>query len=176
MPVLAFVPPPHWDRADEETRAAFAELKEALGDRCDEIPLPAVFDQANGLRETVQLAELSKSYYTYERRGRDRLSPNLQRAIDTGKAVLARDYLSALDARPILNAALDEIFDRYDAILTAAAPAAPPMAEEGTGDPIFNGLWRFAACRRSRFRSWRLNRVSRWAYNWSAVEAKTEGS
>ena len=142
-PVLAFSPPPHWDHADEVTHAAFAELREALAGQCDEIPLPPVFDQGNGLRETVQLAELAKSLFSYERRGRDQLSPGMQKAIDAGKTTLARDYLSALDARAVFNAALDEIFDRYDAILTAAAPSPPPLAEEGTGDPIYNGLWTF---------------------------------
>lgn len=142
-PVFAFSPPPHWDRADDETRAAFSELREALDGQCDEIPLPPVFEQANGLRETVQMAELAKALYSYERRGWDQLSSGMRKAIETGRATLARDYLSALDARPIFNAALDEIFERYDAIITAATPAPPPLAEEGTGDPIYNGLWTF---------------------------------
>ena len=143
-PAIAFVPPPGWeDFASEETRAAFAELRDALGDACDEVALPEAFAQQNRLREQVQLAELAKSFYTYENRGRDRLSEQLRNAIDAGKSVLARDYLAALDWRAIYNSALDAIFDRFDVIMTAAAPGPAPLFEEGTGNPVFNGLWTF---------------------------------
>src|SRR5690606_16878427 len=39
-PLLAFVKTPLWERADEDTRAAFAELVDALGGRVVEVPLP----------------------------------------------------------------------------------------------------------------------------------------
>jgi Asp-tRNA(Asn)/Glu-tRNA(Gln) amidotransferase A subunit family amidase len=39
-PMLAFVKGPAWDRATEETKAAFAELAGALGDRIVEVPMP----------------------------------------------------------------------------------------------------------------------------------------
>jgi Asp-tRNA(Asn)/Glu-tRNA(Gln) amidotransferase A subunit family amidase len=143
-PAIAFVPPAGWEElASEETRAAFAELRGALGDACDEVELPEVFAQQNRLREQVQFAELAKSYYTYENRGRDQLSEQLRNAIDAGKSILARDYLAALDWRAIYNSALDAIFDRFDVIMTAAAPGPAPLFEAGTGNPVFNGLWTF---------------------------------
>jgi Asp-tRNA(Asn)/Glu-tRNA(Gln) amidotransferase A subunit family amidase len=39
-PMLAFVNGPAWERATEETQAAFAELAGALGDRSVEVPMP----------------------------------------------------------------------------------------------------------------------------------------
>lgn len=142
-PDIAFLTPPDWDQADQETHAAFAELRTVLGDLCDDVELPEAFAQSNGLRERVQLAELAKSFHPYERRGRDQLSPGLLSALDEGKRVLARDYLAALDWQRIYNAVLDEIFNRFDVILTAAAPGPAPRFEHGTGSPIFNGLWTF---------------------------------
>jgi aspartyl-tRNA(Asn)/glutamyl-tRNA(Gln) amidotransferase subunit A len=142
-PAIAFVAPPDWDQADEQTRAAFVELRSELGGLCEEVELPAPFAQSNSLRERVQLAELAKSYHTYERRAREQLSPGLQRALDEGKDVLARDYLAALDWQRIYNAALDEIFDRFDVILTAAATGPAPAGHDSTGSPVFNGLWTF---------------------------------
>lgn len=143
-PAIAFVPPPGWEEfASDETRAGFAELCDALGDACDEVALPEAFAQQNRLREQVQLAELAKSLYTYESRGRDQLSQEMRNAFDAGKAILARDYLAALDWREIYNSALDAIFDRFDVIMTAAAPGPAPLVGEGTGNPIFNGLWTF---------------------------------
>ena len=142
-PALAFIRQPAWDGADQDTRDGFAELTEALGDICAEVELPPPFAEAGALRERVNFAEMAKSYYTYEKRGRDRLSPQILAAIDAGKQVLARDYLSALDWPEVLNSGLDEIFDRFDAIVTPAAPGAAPAGLDSTGSPAFNGLWTF---------------------------------
>jgi Asp-tRNA(Asn)/Glu-tRNA(Gln) amidotransferase A subunit family amidase len=143
-PALAFIPPPGWDEtATDETKAGFAELTATLGDPCDTVPLPPAFTEAPAYQQTIQLAELSKTFFAYEKRGRDQLSQKLRDAIDRGKAIPARDYLAALDWRSILNAALEAIFERYDAIVTAAAPGPAPAGLESTGSPIFNGLWTF---------------------------------
>ena len=72
------------------------------------------------------------------------MSPTLQEAMDEGKAVLARDYIAALDWRGIMNAALAPVFDRCDAILCPAAPGPAPEGLGSTGDAIFNGLWTLA--------------------------------
>jgi aspartyl-tRNA(Asn)/glutamyl-tRNA(Gln) amidotransferase subunit A len=58
-----------------------------------------------------------------------------------GQDIPARDYISALDWRDILNSALDEIFDRCDAIVTPATPGTAPEGLASTGTAIFNGLW-----------------------------------
>jgi Asp-tRNA(Asn)/Glu-tRNA(Gln) amidotransferase A subunit family amidase len=61
--------------------------------------------------------------------------------IEDGLEVTAVDYLTALDWRESLNNGLDQLFDRYDAIVTPAAPGEAPRGLEATGNPIFNGLW-----------------------------------
>ena len=65
----------------------------------------------------------------------------MKAAMDEGKATLARDYIAALDWREVLNAGLDEIFERCDAILTPATTGPAPAGLESTGTAIFNGLW-----------------------------------
>ncbi len=77
----------------------------------------------------------------YEARGRDRLSRQMQEAIAAGREVKAHDYLAAAAWIEVLNAGLDEIFKRYDAILTPAAPGVAPKGLESTGDPAFCTLW-----------------------------------
>lgn len=143
-PMFAFVRPPQFDEvADEETVMAFGEITGMLGDQCFETPLPKAFDDANALRARINFAEMAKDYYGYEKRGRDQLSPEIREAIDKGNDVTARDYLAALDWRKVLNAGLDEVFNRCDAIITPAAPGAAPANLNTTGNPIFNGLWTF---------------------------------
>ncbi len=140
-PMFAFVRPPGWADAEEQTKLALQEVCTLLGEQCFEAPLPNAFDEADAVRQRIQFAEMAKCFYGYERRGREALSEPMRAALDRGKAILARDYIAALDWREVLNAGLEAIFERCDAILTAAAPGPAPRGLESTGNPIFNGLW-----------------------------------
>ncbi|MDZ4094160.1 MAG: amidase [Paracoccaceae bacterium] len=140
-PMFAFLRPPHYDTADDQTDLAFAELADLLGDQCFEARLPKAFDEAATIRQRINFAEMAKCYFGLERRGRDLMSAVLASAMDEGKATLARDYIAALDWRALLNAGLNEIFDRCDVILTPATQGAAPLGLESTGSAIFNGVW-----------------------------------
>jgi aspartyl-tRNA(Asn)/glutamyl-tRNA(Gln) amidotransferase subunit A len=143
-PTFAFVRPPQFEEvADEETMTAFQEITGMLGDQCFEAPLPKAFDDAAALRARINFAEMAKDYYAYEKRGRDKLSPEILEAIDQGNDIKARDYLAALDWRKVLNSGLEEVFKRCDAIITPSAPGPAPANLQTTGNPIFNGLWTF---------------------------------
>ena len=180
-PTFAFVRTPWWERTDEDTRAAFAELTEMLGERCFEAGLPDRFAEAASVRERINLAEMSRHYHGYGERdeagaraggdpdgvesdgdgdgdgtgggskgdagdgdgeeGRAALSPLMRETLARGRRISAHDYLAALDWPSVLNAGLDALFDRCDAILTPAAPGAAPEGLGSTGEAIFNGLW-----------------------------------
>ena len=142
-PALAFVRQPAWDTADPDMQAGFAELAEALGENCDEVDLPSHFGEAMKLCELVQMTELAKSFDHYARRGRDQLSPVMRQTMDDGNRVLAHDYLVALDWPRLLNDALEGVFERFDAIVTPAAPGPAPEGLEWTGSAAFNGIWTF---------------------------------
>ncbi|MDO8881508.1 MAG: amidase [Pseudotabrizicola sp.] len=142
-PMFAFVRPPGWNEADPQMRAAVEEVAALLGEQCFEADLPGLGEVA-AIRQRINFAEMAKCYYGIERRGRDQMSDVLRAAMDEGKAVLARDYLAALDWRTLLNAALNPLFERCDAILCPAAPGPAPEGLEYTGSAIFNGLWTLA--------------------------------
>jgi Asp-tRNA(Asn)/Glu-tRNA(Gln) amidotransferase A subunit family amidase len=130
--------------AHPDMLAAMDELSGVLGEQCFDVPLPGLFVEAEAQRRRVNFAEMAKCYYALERRGRAQMSPLLTAAIDEGKAVMARDYIAALDWRDLLNGALSEVFDRCDAIICPAAPGPAPAGLESTGNSIFNGVWTFA--------------------------------
>lgn len=142
-PMFGLVRPPGWDAADPQMTAALEELAEVLGEQCFEVPFGG-FEDVAAARQRINFAEMSKCYYGLERRGRDQMSDVLKAAMDEGKAVLARDYIAALDWRDLMNAALDRVFDRCDAILCPSAPGPAPKGLEHTGSAIFNGLWTLA--------------------------------
>jgi Asp-tRNA(Asn)/Glu-tRNA(Gln) amidotransferase A subunit family amidase len=87
------------------------------------------------------VAGFARNLRSYYARGRDRLSEVMRAAIEEGMRVTAVDYLAALDWREALNSGLEPLFDRYDAIVTPAAPGEAPRGLDSTGNPIFNGLW-----------------------------------
>ncbi|WP_322890500.1 MULTISPECIES: amidase [unclassified Yoonia] len=141
-PTLAVLSQMPGDTAPSEDMAlAMQELAGLLGENAFALILPQLFDEASEIRERINFAEMAKCYYAYERRGRHQLSDLTLAAIDAGKAVLARDYIAALDWPKLLNAALDEIFDRCDAIICPATPTSAPAGLSSTGSAVYNGLW-----------------------------------
>lgn len=140
-PVFAFVKTPVWDQASDDCREAFAELADVLGAQCDEVKLPGPFDGAHAVHRTIMLADLAKNFAGYYRRGAEKLSDILREMIEEGQSTLAVDYNVAVDWIDLLNAGLDEVFSRYDAILTPAAPGEAPAGLNATGDPAFCTLW-----------------------------------
>ena len=144
-PTFALVMPPGFEAlADDDTRAAMAELAATLGEAAFAASLPALYDEAAAVRERINVAEMAKFYYRYERDGWDALSEETRAAMTRGKAIPARDYIAALDWPDILHAGLAEIFDRCDAILTPATPGPAPEGLGSTGSAAFNGLWTLA--------------------------------
>lgn len=140
-PDLAFVRGPAWDEAAPETKAAFAELEEVLGDAMAGVDLPDIFQEAAPAHRRLVTAGMARNLRRYCESGWDALSETMQATIEEGRTVTAVDYLSALDWRDVLGAGLDRIFERYDAILTPAATGEAPLGLGSTGSPAFSVLW-----------------------------------
>jgi Asp-tRNA(Asn)/Glu-tRNA(Gln) amidotransferase A subunit family amidase len=141
-PRFAFVRSPVWDKAEEEVRGGFAELVEALGDCIEEVDLPEPFAHAHAWHRAINMAEMAKNYARYYERDPSLLSDRLRGMIEEGQRVSAVDYLQALSGIPILNDLLERLFDRYDALVTPAAPGEAPLGE-ATGDPAFCTIWTY---------------------------------
>lgn len=140
-PRIAFVKQPAWPQAEESTKEAFAELVEALGGQCDEIALPDIFANGTAAQQTLMLTGMARNFAPYYERGGDRLSERARAAVEEGRAITALDYLEARDWREALNAGLDTLWERYDAIVTPAAAGEAPVGLGSTGDPAFCRLW-----------------------------------
>jgi Asp-tRNA(Asn)/Glu-tRNA(Gln) amidotransferase A subunit family amidase len=141
-PMLAFVRTPHWERADEETKGAFAELIEHLGDRVEEVELFPSAAEAWQWHRTIMEAEMAANLELEWEKGRDRLSESLREQLDRGREVRAFDYQRAVARiRPMYESFVELFEQRYDAILTPAAPGTAPKDLTSTGDPSFCTLW-----------------------------------
>ncbi len=144
-PRFAFVKTPVWPLAEEATKEAFVKLAKDLGGECEELSLPAEFDQAVPLHRTIMMAEMALNYGRYYERGKEALSPVAQKAVEEGRAVSAVDYARALRTREALYRRLAELLAPYDAIITPSATGAAPRGLDTTGNPVFCTLWTFLA-------------------------------
>jgi Asp-tRNA(Asn)/Glu-tRNA(Gln) amidotransferase A subunit family amidase len=143
-PQFAFVRSPVWDKAEPETQEAFAALAEDLGERCEAVDLPPAFAESQDLLVMLMTAGFAHRLGGYHDRGKEQLSDQMRRAIESGRQVAAHEYLRAVDRIDLMNVALEQIFSRYDAILTPAAPGVAPIGLTSTGDPVFCSTWQLA--------------------------------
>jgi len=141
-PTLAFVKTPRWESADADTKEAYAELIEALGDRVEEVELfPSAADIWD-IQKTIMEAEMAANLEPLWRSGKDQLSERLRGLIDRGCETRAIDYQRALRRLPAMRESFDELFmERYDAILTPPALGTAPKGLAATGDPVFCIPW-----------------------------------
>jgi len=141
-PMLAFIKTPHWERADADSKEAFGELVEALGERVEEVGL---FPSAASLwdwHKTIMDAEMAANLEPLWVQGKEKLSERLRALIERGREIKAVDYQRALRSLAPVSDSLDELFmERYDAILTPAALGTAPKGLGATGDPAFCIPW-----------------------------------
>lgn len=142
-PRFAFVRSPAWEHGEPVIREAFAELVEALGEAVAEVELGASFAGAFEMHRTIMEVEMAHNLHRDYDKGGDRLSAVLRQQIERGRARAAVDYAAAVAGIPSFNAALDPIFDEFDAIVTPAAPGEAPHGLKSTGNPIFCTLWTY---------------------------------
>lgn len=141
-PMIGFVKTPHWDKASEETKQGFAELVEALGGQVEEVELGPSSTAAWDWHKTIMEADMAASFEREWEKGRSKLSAPLRALIERGREVKAVDYQRATRGTRLIVDSLDELFtERYDALLTPAAPGSAPKGLGSTGDPAFCSLW-----------------------------------
>jgi Asp-tRNA(Asn)/Glu-tRNA(Gln) amidotransferase A subunit family amidase len=141
-PRFAFVRAPAWKLIEPVMDEAFAELIDAMGEAVTEIELGSSFDNAIDLHRTVMEVDMAHNLHRDYEKGGDQLSEALRAAIERGRGVPAVEYLRAVAATATLNAALDDVFNEYDALITPSAPGEAPKGLP-TGNPAFCSTWTY---------------------------------
>ena len=142
VPVFAFIKTPIWERADDDTKEGFAEIIEHLGAQVEEVELFPSAQKAWQWHQTIMSAEMAANLEHEWKENADNLSEPLRVQIERGREVRAVEYQRALRQIAPIHESFVELFEqRYDAILTPAAPSAAPKGITDTGDPSFCTLW-----------------------------------
>jgi Asp-tRNA(Asn)/Glu-tRNA(Gln) amidotransferase A subunit family amidase len=142
-PRFAFVRSPAWEQAEPATQEGFSELVGVLGEQAAETELGSGFERAIDFHRTVMEVEMAHNLHRDYERGAALLSERLRKLIERGRGYSAIEYLRATAAIAPLNAALDAVFDEFDAILTPAAPGEAPRGLDSTGNPVFCTTWTY---------------------------------
>ena len=139
-PRLVFLHTPFWDRAAPATRDAFGELLGALNQDIQVIELGA--DYADAPEALRRLLGCDLAFALAGRaQAPSSIDGRLADLLEEGRALSALSYRTALQTGRNYAAALAELFEDFDAIVT---PAAPGEANEVGGDAPstdFSALW-----------------------------------
>lgn len=142
-PKFAFIAPPDWQqKAPDDAKAAFGELLTVLGDQADDVTLPSIYDECISMHRVIMAVEMSRYLARYGEADAP-ISKHLEDIIAEGKAILAHEYLAARDWQGVLLSGIEEILERYDAILTPSTFGEAPATLEHTGDAAACSLWSF---------------------------------
>jgi Asp-tRNA(Asn)/Glu-tRNA(Gln) amidotransferase A subunit family amidase len=140
-PRFAFVRTPVWDKADPDTREAFEELANELGDACFTHDLPEHYAEAWPAHRAVMAADMAHNLGKLADQGRGTVSQQFQELIAEGRGVTATRYLDALALARALRGPIEELFQQEcTAIITPATAGVAPKGD-ATGDPVFCSLW-----------------------------------
>ena len=139
-PRLAFVEGPAWNAGEPAMVERLHAFVRELGPLCQPLTLPAIVADSAAATHTIGRVGIANHYRVYYERGREQLSDWMRGAIEEGMRMAEADHGAALEKQRAIGDAVDSVFDRFDALVTPAAPGeAPPIAT--TGNPAFNSLW-----------------------------------
>ncbi|ADE39955.1 amidase [Candidatus Puniceispirillum marinum] len=91
--------------------------------------------------KTVMAFEVARARIFEYSRHHDQLSPAFADLVETGLNITRTTYETALLARNQAGQTLARIFQKYDALMTPAAPSSAPAGIAATGDPLFSRMW-----------------------------------
>lgn len=142
-PKFLFVKTPFWDQVDPQAQEAFETLVEALGERVSTFDFPDLTNAAVKNHRLIADAEFAAAMDEHMQHSSEQVDPKTRDIVARGREVKAVDYLKAKRAIEPTVVGLDEIFERFDAILTPASLGPAPKGLESTGDSIMNVLWSY---------------------------------
>jgi Asp-tRNA(Asn)/Glu-tRNA(Gln) amidotransferase A subunit family amidase len=136
-----------YDHADTETRVsldACASKLAASGFEVEEVTLPAVFELAQPILRMIVRTEAASIHEDLFRKAPETYGPKLRTLIETGLLMDGVSYLRARRLRRQYQQSMATLFDRFDVLMTPAAPGTAPEGIGSTGDPVMNGPWTLA--------------------------------
>ena len=106
-----------------------------------EITLPESFDNALQNHEIIMNGGIYSSLKKVYKEDKENLHAYTINRIQNGLNLNASDYVDAIENAKKMKFDLSTIFEKFDAIITPAAPGEAPRDLSTTGNAMFNGYW-----------------------------------
>jgi Asp-tRNA(Asn)/Glu-tRNA(Gln) amidotransferase A subunit family amidase len=116
-------------------------VAERAGASVRALALPAISGEAWRIHPVVQDFEACQAMAWEYRANYDVMPPLLRRRLDESIGITSAEYDDARVIADRARAALADVFNDVDALLTFSAPGVAPKGLASTGDPSFNRLW-----------------------------------
>ncbi|KAK3366745.1 amidase signature domain-containing protein [Lasiosphaeria ovina] len=146
---VGFVKSPFWLSAGPGTIAAMAKAAEILrrhGVAVEDVEFPDAFSDATTLRrmfDVVFAADAGAAFYKdyLMDTSRTMLDPAIRAFVDEAPKLSRADVRQAFDYYAALRPVLDEIAERYSALVTPSATDEAPLGLGDMGSSVFNSVW-----------------------------------
>ena len=142
-PILAYIKLPFMSELEEEAKEGFAEIKDELKGKVDEMELPEGFVNIPKWHKVIMESDMAQSFSKEYKNSKNKLSDKIIEAIERGMKYTSVEYKDALSKIDVANAYFNQFFHDYDAILTPSANGEAPKGLESTGNPIFSTIWTY---------------------------------
>ena len=127
----------------KDTMQTAIRLLKASGASIEELTLPQTYWDGIEALAVLMACEAAVVHEKHLKQFPDLLGADMKELIQKGMAYSASDYVKAKNLQMKLRRGIGEYFQRFDAILTAAATGEAPEGLDFTGNPIFCSLWSF---------------------------------
>ena len=127
----------------KDTMQTAIRLLKASGASIEELTLPQTYWDGIEALAVLMACEAAVVHEKHLKQFPDLLGADMKELIQKGMVYSASDYIKAKNLQMKLRRGIGEYFQRFDAILTAAATGEAPEGLDFTGNPIFCSLWSF---------------------------------
>jgi Asp-tRNA(Asn)/Glu-tRNA(Gln) amidotransferase A subunit family amidase len=138
---FAFIKGPVWGSGDQDMQEKIKQFVDNSNLEITSVELGDNFMEAARCHEIIMNGSISRSLANYYENNKSKLHPFTIARFEAGKSVSANSYIDAIEKAKKMKQTLSEIFLKFDAIITPAAPGQAPRDLMNTGNAIFNGYW-----------------------------------
>ncbi len=135
---------PVWDKALPETQALLPRVADILGRAGASLvdrELPDMFHALSDAHPVVMNVESARALGWELATAREQISPELRERLEFGLAQGEASIVRAYDVFRRSRAALPDVLEGRDVLITPSAPGQAPEGLGWTGDPVFNFIW-----------------------------------
>jgi Asp-tRNA(Asn)/Glu-tRNA(Gln) amidotransferase A subunit family amidase len=140
-PKFAFIKGPVWSSGNKDMQEEIENFVANFPMDIEAIDLGKDFKEAAKSHEIIMNGSISRSLIDYYNTDKSKLHQFTVNRIEAGIPVSAKNYIDALENAKKMKQTLSNMFKKFDAIITPAAPGQAPRDLMNTGSAIFNGYW-----------------------------------